>query len=408
MSDVDSFAARLRHELRTPINAILGYSELLLEEEDRGGVGAAERHDLQRVADAGRQLLRLVNGVFESLDIPADDVGAQLARLRRDMAQPLRTAQAHVATLLEAHPGAPGADATGDDLGRIHAALLCLAELVDTAASMPPESFGTWSCAPLSTADNGNVTPDNVAAATDGETGTGTILVIDDEEANRALLTKRLARQGHVVLTAETGEAGMAVASARPVDLILLDVLMPGISGYDVLARLKQDARLRDIPVLMITAVDGSASVTRCITLGADDYLAKPFDPVVLAARVRACVARKRARDFELAYLRGVATVTQAAADVESGQFKPSALDAIAARPDPLGQLARLFQRMAVEVAARERRLSAQVHQLTIAIDERRKAAQVREVTESDYFRDLKARAHHLSVRRRARACRDD
>jgi two-component system, cell cycle response regulator len=204
-------------------------------------------------------------------------------------------------------------------------------------------------------------------------------------------------------LTADTGEAGLAIAAAQSVDAILLDVVMPGLSGYEVLARLKQDANLRETPVLMITAVDGSASVTHCITLGADDYLAKPIDPIVLAARVRACVSKKRARDFELAYLRGVATVTEAAAAVEAGQFVPSILDAIASRPDALGNLARLFQRMALEVAARERRLGAQVHQLTIAIDEGKKAAQVLEITESDYFRDLKARAHHFSTRRAAR-----
>ena len=124
---------------------------------------------------------------------------------------------------------------------------------------------------------------------------------------------------------------------------------------------------------------------------------------MVLAARVGACVAKKRARDFELAYLRGVATVTEAAAAVESGHFVPATLDPIASRTDALGQLARLFQRMGVEVAAREQRLEAQVHQLTIAIDERKKAAQVQEITESDYFRELKARAHQFSGRRAAR-----
>ena len=406
MSDVDTFVARLRHELRTPINAILGYSQLLLEEETGAPFSVAERHDLTRVADAGRQLLQIVDDVLEPAALPPPDVRPQLAQLRHEMWQPLSTARDHVTTLLDGHPdGSPGS--RGDDLRRIHSALLCLAGLVDTLESSAPDSVPTGGGEPVSAADRGAATGTFEDAA-DRETRTGTILVIDDEEANRALLARRLVRQGHAVLTADTGEAGIAMATSRPVDVILLDVLMPGISGYEVLARLKQDAQLREIPVLMVTAVDGSASASRCITLGADDYLAKPFDPLVLAARVGACVARKRARDFELAYLRGVATVTQAAAAVESGSFDPSTLDAIAARSDALGQLARLFQRMAVEVAARERRLQVQVHQLTIAIDERKKAAQVREITESDYFRDLKARAHHFSVRRAARTCRDD
>jgi CheY-like chemotaxis protein len=373
MPNADSVAAHLRHELRTPINAILGYSQLLLEEADEAGFSETERDSLAHVAEAGRQLLRIVND------------GLEPARLKTDVRPPLTLATAHVSTLLEGRrDGAPG-----DDLRRILTALVYFGEFVEGIDRLP-------STAPVAE-------PDERAAHSDVETLSGTVLVIDDEEANRALLTRRLTRHGHQVLTADTGDAGIAVAASQPVDVILLDVMMPGISGYEVLARLKQDPVLREIPVLMITAVDGSASVTRCITLGADDYLAKPFDPVVLAARVGACVAKKRARDFELAYLRGVATVTEAAAAVESGHFVPATLDAIASRTDALGQLARLFQRMGVEVAARERRLEAQVHQLTIAIDERKKAAQVQEITESDYFRELKARAHQFSGRRATR-----
>jgi CheY-like chemotaxis protein len=373
MSNAESVAAHLRHELRTPINAILGYSQLLLEEADEAGFSETERDSLTHVAEAGRQLLRIVND------------GLEPARLKTDVRSPLTLAIAHVSTLLEGRrDGAPG-----DDLRRIQSALVYFGEFIEAIEHLP-------STAPVAE-------PDELAAHFDGEILSGTVLVIDDEEANRALLTRRLTRQGHQVLTAETGDTGIAVAASQPVDVILLDVMMPGISGYEVLARLKQDPGLREIPVLMITAVNGSASVTRCITLGADDYLAKPFDPVVLAARVRACVAKKRARDFELAYLRGVATVTEAAAAVESGHFVPATLDPIASRTDALGQLARLFQRMGVEVAAREQRLEAQVHQLTIAIDERKKAAQVQEITESDYFRELKARAHQFSGRRAAR-----
>jgi DNA-binding response OmpR family regulator len=407
MADVDAVVARLRHELRTPINAILGYSELLLEEESGERFGRADRHGLAQLAAAGRQLLRVVNAALAPAGIPPHDVQPELARLGQEMRQPLSTAREHVAMLLDRHrddsPGSPGGD-----LRRIHSALLCLAGLVDSLESSAPDSILAGNGEPLRPAAAGCGAATGGGDADGREPPTGTILVIDDEEANRTLLARRLARQGHAVLTAASGEAGIAEAASRPVDVILLDVLMPGISGYDVLARLKEDARLREIPVLMITAVDGSASVTRCIALGADDYLAKPFDALVLAARVGACVAKKRARDFELAYLRGVATVTAAAAAVESGCFVPSSLDTVAAQPDALGQLARLFQRMAVEVATRERRLQARVDQLTIAIDERKKAAQVREITESDYFRDLKARARHFSARRAARTGRDD
>jgi DNA-binding response OmpR family regulator len=401
MSHADDVAARLRHELRTPINAILGYGQLLLEETDDATFGATERVELTQVVDAGRQLLRIVSDVLEPIGATMHGASGQLDQLREAMRLPLASALGHVQALVA---GARDS-AHADDLRRIQLALRRLDELVD------PEEHITFTARGDAESGESTTIPGDDGAeagtlAIDISSGTisGTILVIDDEEANRSLLERRLMRQGHRVLTAATGETGIAMAAAHPVDVILLDVMMPGIDGYEVLARLKQEPILREVPVLMITAVDGSASVTRCITLGADDYLAKPFDPVVLAARVSACVAKKHARDFELAYLRGVATVTEAAAAVESGRFVPSTLDAIAARTDALGQLARLFQRMAVEVAARERRLEAQVHQLTITIDEQKKAAQVQEITDSDYFRELKARAQHLSRRRAGRS----
>lgn len=103
-------------------------------------------------------------------------------------------------------------------------------------------------------------------------------------------------------------------------------------------------------------------------------------------------------------YLRGVAAVTSAATAVTAGTFQPTILDDVGRRPDALGNLARLFQRMGIEVAARERRLRDQVEQLTIAIDERKKAEQVAAITDSDYFRDLQERVNGLSSRRAARA----
>src|SRR5262245_57356400 len=398
MGDVDAFVAYMRHDLRSPINAILGYSQLLLEEGDQSSLSVAERDELERVADSGKQLLRIISEILDPAGL-TDGIEEYALRLRHATRPQLTEVRGCIETLLEEHANAP----VGDDLRRIDTAAVRLAELINSVE----HTFRVLVAAA------GNV-PQLVSVSTEaieatGNVGSGgSILVIDDEEANRALLARRLIRQGYSVLLAETGEAGLAIAARAPVDVILLDVVLPGISGYEVLARLKSDDARREIPVLIITAVDGAASVTRCLALGADDYLAKPFDPVLLGARVRACLAKKRARDFDLAYLRGVARVTAAALAVESGQFTAESLDEVAQRPDALGNLARLFQRMAIEVAARQRRLEDQVQQLTIAIDERKKAAQVHEITESDYFRDLKARARHFSARRAARGADSD
>ena len=395
MDDVGAFVAQMRHELRTPINAILGYSQLLLEEGDQSSLGVADRSHLVIVADSGKQLLRIFSEILDPAAF-TDGIEEYAYRLRYTTRPQISKVRGCIQTLLKEHESAPMAD----DLRRIRAAAVRLSEIIDNVEHTFRARMTATLDLPAPVADSA----EGVEVAGDVASCGGSILVIDDEEANRALLARRLIRQGYCVLFAETGEAGLAIAARERVDVILLDVMLPGMSGYDVLARLKRDEVLREIPVLILTAVEGTESVTRCLALGADDYLAKPFDPAVLGTRVRACLAKKRARDLDLAYLRGVAKVTAAALAVESGTFTPECLDEIAQRPDPLGNLARLFQHMAIEVAARQRRLEEQVQRLTIAIDEKKKAAEVSEITDSDYFRDLQARARHFAARRATRS----
>jgi DNA-binding response OmpR family regulator len=182
-------------------------------------------------------------------------------------------------------------------------------------------------------------------------------------------------------------------------DLVLLDILMPEMDGFEVLRRIKADPQRRHVPVIMISALDEIESVVRCIEMGAEDYLPKPFDPVILRARVDTCLEKKRLRDLELEYLRNVATLTTAAAAVEKGEFDPENLSAVAERTDELGQLARVFQQMAREVRAREQRLQQQVQQLRIEIDQTRKAHQVAEITENDWFRTMQEKIQTLKRR---------
>jgi two-component system cell cycle response regulator len=125
---------------------------------------------------------------------------------------------------------------------------------------------------------------------------------------------------------------------------------------------------LRHIPVIMISALEDVRTVVRCIEMGADDYLPKPFDPVILRARINAGLARKRLHDLGQEYLENVGHVVAAAADVETGAFEPGQLEGVAGRGDALGQLGRVFQRMAAEVRLREQRLKQEVRQLRIEI----------------------------------------
>ncbi|NJK69280.1 MAG: response regulator [Microcoleus sp. CSU_2_2] len=135
----------------------------------------------------------------------------------------------------------------------------------------------------------------------------GSVLVVDDNEVNRDLLARRLQRQGHAVTVAVDGSQALELMRSAPFDLVLLDIMMPQMNGYEVLEHLKADEKLRYIPVIMISAVDDIDSIVRCIQLGAEDYLSKPFNPVLLKARISACLEKKRLRDQEQAYLQKLA-----------------------------------------------------------------------------------------------------
>jgi len=124
------------------------------------------------------------------------------------------------------------------------------------------------------------------------------LLVVDDNEDNRYTLTRRLNREGYANLTtANDGRAALELLHAKPFDLVLLDIMMPELNGYEVLEQMKASPALRTVPVIMISALSEIDSVIRCIELGAEDYLAKPFNPTLLRARVGATLEKKRLRD---------------------------------------------------------------------------------------------------------------
>jgi adenylate cyclase len=134
----------------------------------------------------------------------------------------------------------------------------------------------------------------------------GSILVVDDDPVVRSMLSRSLEQNGHRVNTVKDGQEALDRVRAEPFDVVLLDVLMPGLDGYAVLEQLKKDPKLRHIPVVMVTALDDVESAVRCIELGADDYLPKPIDPIVLGARIKAGLTKKRLHDLELEHVEEV------------------------------------------------------------------------------------------------------
>jgi len=129
-----------------------------------------------------------------------------------------------------------------------------------------------------------------------------TVLVVDDNEMNRDMLVRRMRPMGYVVDVACDGGQALEILKTREFDLVLLDIMMPVMDGYEVLKEMKADPRLKTIPVIMITAIDDASSAARCIDMGAEDYLTKPFDPTLLRARVSACLERKHLHDQESRY----------------------------------------------------------------------------------------------------------
>ena len=280
--------AHLRHELRTPLNHIIGYGEMLLENAGRPELGPGLR---QILADAG-VIVGLVNDVLAPEAVEAGAVDP--ARLPAEVATPLERILS-ACEALEAEASVAGGAEVVADLRRIRQAARHLRDLVQ--GGLVPRVAERAEAVPL---------PELPAApspAAGPGAHPGVILIVDDNRENREMLARRLERQGYEVRAASGGGEALARLAAEPADLVLLDVMMPDLDGYEVLARLKADPALRDIPVLMLSSLDEVEGVARCIELGADDFLPKPFNPVILRARVSASLQKKRLRDQEVRHL---------------------------------------------------------------------------------------------------------
>lgn len=374
--------SRLRHDLRTYVNHLQGYGEMVLEViEDDGPASLAE--PVTQLLEHGKSLLDTIG---QHLPTSLADLSPGIVdELVRDLQPVTVSTEALASEIVKTAETAKADDIIGD-LKKIRHAIRDLQKLLASNLVQAPES---------EPADH----PDEAVEAPT-PTGSGSvILVVDDISGNRELLQRRLEREGHQVVMAGDGVEAIERIEAGGLDLVLCDILMPRLDGFQVLQRVKSTPAGRDLPIIMISSLDEIDSVVRCIEMGAEDFLPKPFDPVLLRARVNACLEKKKHRDRELEYLHNVGLVTDSAAALESGGFDAGHLDPVSRRTDALGQLARVFQRMGREVEARETRLKREVQQLKIEIDEARKAKQVSEVVESDYFQNLQKRAGELRKR---------
>lgn len=419
--------ASIRHDLRTPVNHIIGYSELLLE-ESRESLG----EDLNRIHSGGRELLALINDYFddESFDPNRVREDSTLLKLRTPVTQII----GYCELLLEEAEDA-GTTEVLDDLKRVHKAAadwlkmmeltlfpLAKGELVVKAdhtrkTSTPiatvqksntpdfkgnllwikegsesldelteivqsrghqlnhvlsiqdaldwlnenivdlilltatpkdglPDHFISllaenvaWRTIPVimvAPLEKIDIATKSIKTGADGFLSipfdrdqtlrlinrqltekflrdrttnlTGRILVVDDDENNRDMLTKRLQRSGHDVESTASAEHALQLLHEKAFDVILLDMIMPRMNGDEALAQIKHNRRLQKLPVIMISGLDQMDGIVRCIEMGAEDYLPKPFDPVLLKARINAALEKKQLRDQETIHLEEIQT----------------------------------------------------------------------------------------------------
>lgn len=292
----------LDQALSAPSAAIKGFLEIMME--DARDPGFSEFFlDLKRIETANTQLSALIAEVGSIKPIATGhdaDQTADYGRLKHDLRTPLNAIKGYSEMWIEDMSEVEGQPFV-IDLGHIRECtnqmLARIEQIGHLDRSGPGDGAQPIVVPPVAIAEL--LQSVAIVQPARGKPSTGRILVVDDEPTNRDLLHRRLVREGHSVSLAENGQVALAKAETEEFDLILLDIIMPGLSGFDVLARLKSQERTRHIPIVVVSALDDIESVVRCIEAGAEDYLPKTFNPTLLRARISASLDKKILRDRE-------------------------------------------------------------------------------------------------------------
>jgi class 3 adenylate cyclase len=301
-----ALTAFLRQEVQAPATAITDFLDIIIEDA-RGSQPESMLADLNRMRSASVQLNAFVKSLIQDslTDRQKDEtLEAFHRRLRHDLRTPLNAIKGYSELLIE-DMDADGAHPLRGDLTKLKESADQLLGQIDAMAALARRGDAE-------TTDSGSqaLKLDLVADVlrtvqplpTDGVRAaaySSRILVVDDNASNRDVLERRLVREGHRVVCAANGTSALELIVRQEFDLILLDLIMPEMSGFEVLRRLKAAEHTRHIPVIVISALDELDSVVRCIEAGAEDYLTKPFNPILLSARIGASLEKKWLRDRE-------------------------------------------------------------------------------------------------------------
>lgn len=286
--------AQVRHDLKTPVGHILGYSEML-EEEFEDDPWDEFTQDLKNILSSGAKLVALIEEHLGPSKTNIDQVDFANTQFQ------LRLQLNHITgycEMLRELAQEEGRDSLLPDLDKINQASLVFSRIVEQ--SLVPSALEPTA---ETSAESGQREKSHINEVDLNELlhlsrlgEGGEILVVDDNLVNLDLLSRRLGRQGYKATSVDSGDKALAKLKQDKFDLILLDMQMPGLSGLDVLAILKKDSVLRNIPVIILSALDDMSQIVNCVLLGADDYIFKPFNPILLKARISASLEKARLR----------------------------------------------------------------------------------------------------------------
>lgn len=297
-----------QQDLLAPAHALREQAAMLTEDvKPHGPFGLYG--DLMTVEAVGQHLEDLIQDLIPTLSDPAKlaQDAAALTRLRHDLRTPLHQIIGYCDLWLEDAEETAAIDRFRKDLESLRSTARELNSRIEKLRVIDPgrvvappgdndseivrKMVQQWATA----ASSGIILPQHVAP--------GRLLVVDDNDFNRDVLVRRLERQNHTVVQAVNGRKALELLRSQPFDLVLLDILMPVMNGLELLQRLKASDELRHLPVIMISALNDIDGVAHCLTMGADDYLPRPYNQVILKARIDALLERKRLRDREVGHL---------------------------------------------------------------------------------------------------------